>query len=73
LRSPDWNYLPGLGTSSNMPVSSHRILKRRGRVVLVETGNPVMGIGYSVRIGSLGLWSGGDLAEAERQFEQATQ
>jgi hypothetical protein len=31
-----------------------------------------MGVGYSVRIGSLGLWSGDSLAEAERQFEQAT-
>lgn len=49
------------------------ILKRRGRVVLVETGNPVMGIGYSVRIGSLGVWSGDKLTEAECQFEQATQ
>ena len=56
-----------------MPVSAQRILKRRGRVVLIETGNPVLGIGYSVRIGSLGLWSGDKLAEAERQFEQATQ
>jgi hypothetical protein len=56
-----------------MPVSAQRILKRRGRVVLVETGNPVLGIGYSVKIGSPGLWSGDNLAEAERQFEQATQ
>jgi hypothetical protein len=42
-------------------------------VVLVETRNPAAGIGYSVRIGSLGLWSGDNLAEAERQFEEATQ
>jgi hypothetical protein len=56
-----------------MPVSAQRILRRRGRVVLVETGNPVLGIGYSVRIGSLGLWSGDKLAGAERQFEEATQ
>jgi hypothetical protein len=42
-------------------------------VVLVETGNAVMGIGYSVRIGGFGLWSGDKLAEAEHQFEQATQ
>jgi hypothetical protein len=56
-----------------MAVSAQRILKRRGRVVLIETGNPKLGIGYSVRIGSLGLWSGVDLAEAERQFEKATQ
>jgi len=55
-----------------MPVNAQRILKRRGRVVLVETGNPVMGIGYSVRIGGLGLWTGDKLADAERQFEQAT-
>ena len=55
-----------------MAPSSHRILKRKGRVSLVETANPAMGIGYSVKVGTLGLWSGGDLAEAEKQFAQAT-
>lgn len=56
-----------------MAPSSHRILKRQGRVSLVETANPSMGIGYSVRIGTLGLWSGDSLAEAEKEFAQATQ
>lgn len=55
-----------------MAVSSQRVLKRKGRVSLIETSNPVMGIGYSVKIGSLGLWSGDSLATAEQQFEQAT-
>lgn len=55
-----------------MAPSSYRVLKRRGRVILIETANPAMGIGYSVKIGNLGLWSGGSLAEAEAQFEQAT-
>lgn len=55
-----------------MAVSSQRVLKRKGRVSLIETSNPVMGIGYSVKIGSLGLWNGDSLAQAEQQFEQAT-
>ena len=55
-----------------MAPSSHRILKRKGRVSLVETANPAMGIGYSVKVGTLGLWSGDSLAEAEQQFAQAT-
>ena len=55
-----------------MAPSMQRVLKRKGRVSLVETANPSMGTGYSVRMGSLGLWAGGDLSEAERQFEQAT-
>ncbi len=55
-----------------MAVSSQRVLKRKGRVSLIETSNPVMGTGYSVKIGSLGLWNGDSLAQAEQQFEQAT-
>lgn len=55
-----------------MAPSTQRVLMRKGRVSLVETAIPSMGIGYSVRMGTLGLWAGGDLAEAERQFEQAT-
>ena len=55
-----------------MPPSSHRVLKRKGRIALVETANPAIGNLYSVRIGTLGLWSGDNLADAERQFEQAT-
>jgi hypothetical protein len=55
-----------------MAPSSYRILKRKGRVTLVETANPAMGVDYSVRIGTLGLWSGDNLAEAEQQFRHAT-
>ena len=55
-----------------MALSSQRVLKRNGRVALVETANPILGVGYSVRIGSLGLWNGDSLAEAEKQFEMAT-
>lgn len=55
-----------------MAPSSHRMLKRKGRVSVVATANPAMGIGYSVKVGTLGLWSGDSLAEAERQFAQAT-
>ena len=55
-----------------MTRSSQRVLKRLGRVALMETANPAMGVGYSVRIGALGLWSGDSLAEAEKQFDQAT-
>lgn len=55
-----------------MPVSSRRVLKRQGKVVLVETANPRLGVGYSVWNRDLGLWSGKNLDEAERQFEEAT-
>jgi len=55
-----------------MAVNSQRVLKRKGRVSLIETSNPTMGIGYSVKIGGLGLWSGDSLAQAEQQFEEAT-
>ena len=55
-----------------MTRSTQRVLKRHGRVALVETANPVLGIGYSLRIGSLGLWNGESLEEAEREFEKAT-
>lgn len=54
-----------------MARSTYRVLKRSRRVILVEAPNPVLGIGYSVRNGSLGLWSGNNLAEAEQNFEQA--
>ena len=54
-----------------MPSSTKRILKQRGRIKLIETTNPLMGIGYSVWDRSLGLWSGESLSEAERQFDQA--
>lgn len=54
-----------------MAPSTFRILKRDRRLTLVETANPHDGVGYSVREGSLGLWSGDDLAEAEKQFEVA--
>jgi hypothetical protein len=41
-----------------MALSTFRILKRHRRLTLVETANPALGLGYSVRDGSLGLWSG---------------
>jgi hypothetical protein len=55
-----------------MARSTQRVLKRHGRVSLIETANRAMGVGYSVKIGSLGLWSGESLSDAEKQFEQAT-
>lgn len=55
-----------------MARSTQRVLKRRGRVSLIETANPATGVGYSVKIGSLRLWSGQSLSNAEKQFEQAT-
>lgn len=63
---------PARGRIDSMPPSSQRILKRKGRVSLVETANPAMGTGYSVKLGTLGLWSGESLAEAEKQFTEAT-
>ena len=54
-----------------MAQSTQRILKRQGRISLIETKNPMMGVGYSVQNGSLGLWSGDSLIEAERQFGEA--
>jgi hypothetical protein len=51
---------------------TQRILKKRGRLVLVETTNPLTGVGYAVKKGSLGLWNGDSLAEAERQFAKAS-
>jgi hypothetical protein len=55
-----------------MARSTQRVLKRSGRVSLIETANPAVGVGYSVRIGSLGLWSGESLSDAEKHFEEAT-
>lgn len=55
-----------------MARSTQRVLKRRGRVSLIETANPATGVGYSVKIGSLRLWSGESLVDAKKQFEQAT-
>lgn len=54
-----------------MALGNHRILKSKGRLTLVETANPGMGIGYWVRSCSIGLWSGASLHEAEIQFELA--
>lgn len=53
----------------HMTRGTFRVLKRSGRVALIETANPAWGVGYSVRIGSLGLWSGSDLDEAQQQFD----
>jgi hypothetical protein len=55
-----------------MARSTQRVLKRRGRVSLIETANPAMGVGYSVKIGSFGLWNGESLSEAEKHFQKAT-
>ncbi|HEX3676408.1 MAG TPA: hypothetical protein VHU79_03310 [Sphingomicrobium sp.] len=55
-----------------MAPGTQRILKRRGRLVLVETTNPLMGVGYAVRKDNLGLWNGDSLIEAEREFEKAS-
>jgi len=55
-----------------MANSTQRVLKRRGRVSLIETAHSKMGVGYSIKIGSLGLWQGETLADAEKQFEAAT-
>jgi hypothetical protein len=54
-----------------MARSTFRVLKRKGRVVLIEAANPGIGVGYSVRVGSFGVWNGLDLTEAERQFDEA--
>lgn len=54
-----------------MALGTFRILKRYRRLTLVESANPVTGVGYSVRDGSLGVWSGADRREAELQFDLA--
>ena len=55
-----------------MAPGTQRILKRRGRLVLTETTNPLSGVNYVVRKGNLTLWSGDSHEEAERQFVQAS-
>jgi len=55
-----------------MTRSTQRVLRRQGRVSLIETANPAVGVGYSVKVGPLGLWSGDSLSDAEKHFEQAT-
>lgn len=54
-----------------MARSTFRVLKRRGRVTLIESANPGMGVGYVVRRAGLGIWSGESLAEAEAKFADA--
>ena len=56
-----------------MAVSHHRIVKSKGRVILVEIANPAMGVGYEVKSHSVGLWNGDSLPEAEKQFELAVE
>ena len=56
-----------------MALGHHRIVKSKGRVILVETANPAMGVGYAVRSRSVGLWSGDSLTEAEKQFDLAVE
>jgi hypothetical protein len=58
---------------AKMVLSAQRVLKRQGRLVLVETSNPTMGVGYSIKVGDMGLWSGDSLSEAEQQFTRAVQ
>lgn len=55
-----------------MAPGTQRILKQRGRLILIETTNPLMGVGYAVRKGNLGLWSGDSFTEAEQEFEKAS-
>ena len=55
-----------------MARSTQRVLKRRGRVSLIETAGPAVGIGYCVKVGALALWSGESRADAQAQFERAT-
>ena len=54
-----------------MPRSTYRVLKRRGRATLVESVNPAEGVAYSVWLGGVGLWTGDNLAEAEKEFSRA--
>ena len=54
-----------------MELSTQRVLESRGRLRLIETTNPTLGVGYAVKDGSLGLWSGDSLAEARAKFAQA--
>ena len=56
-----------------MPLSTHRVLKRRGKLTLIENGNPATGIAYSVRQGNGSIWTGADLEEAERRFGEAAE
>ena len=55
-----------------MAPGTQRILKRRGRLVLIETTNPVTGVGYLVRKGNSRLWNGDSLTEAQGEFEKAS-
>jgi hypothetical protein len=55
-----------------MTESTYRVLKRKGRISLIRTSHPKMGIAYSVKIGTLRLWSGEELGLAEEEFERAT-
>jgi hypothetical protein len=56
-----------------MTLSNQRILMQRGRIKLIESGNPVTGVDYAVCNGSIGIWRGESFVEAHRQFKQAMQ
>lgn len=55
-----------------MAKNTYRVLKRRGRVTLIETANPGIGVGYAVRNAGLVVWSGESLADGEAQFDSVS-
>ena len=54
-----------------MALSNQRILMQRGQLRLIESSNPALGVSYAVSKGSLGIWRGQSLVEAERRFRAA--
>jgi len=54
-----------------MASSNQRILMKRGRISLIESANPSLGLSYAVIDGSLGIWRGESLTEAQAQFSEA--
>lgn len=54
-----------------MPRSTYHVLKRTGRVSLIETANPWSGVAYAVRKDGVRIWAGNDLVEAESSFYEA--
>jgi len=53
-----------------MALGDQRVLMKRGRIRLIDA-DPASGICYSVTDGSLGIWRGESLIEAQRQFREA--
>lgn len=52
-----------------MATNTYRVLKRRGRVILIETANRASGIAYAVRNSGVAVWTGESLADAEARFD----